>query len=502
MNANNPKSIILMLIEGWGLSPKWSGNAIVAANPTFFQHFWRTYYHLALNTKNNRNMPLSQNREDPFANYYSIATGKTMPNFHAFILEEISAKNMNSSSLFNNSKSHNSAVHLIGSLSKNAEYGDLKIVEEIIRQAKERKIFRLYVHILADNTFADKKSYCERISELEQILSHYDLGEIATICGLSSLKSDELLRQYFNLLLKGIGERYIDTSQAVNRQSKAPELLKPSVLIDNPDALIKDFDTAIFFNHQLDSSKVVINQLIESDSRNIREKPNFIKIFTLVNFPTIFSEKINSLFQINKGKSLAAELKESASSSFFISEAKKSAQFNFYFDANNFTKSAFIQEDSDRNYLSQWRGIITATNTRIVEAITKSQYKLIVGNYSILPHLCQDGGFKDIVHGVTELDNSIAKIAEATLKNNGVLIIASPYGLAEQIDLEYKKSGTISARSTNNPVPLIVVADNSQISDHKNTNPKESINELVSPKKDLTTIHHLLLLLCKESLDL
>lgn len=491
MTTKNEKPIVLMLIEGWGLSANWRGNAIASAKADNFQRFWNSYYHLVLRA----NSPLKLSAvPDPLANYYSISAGENLPDPHSFILDNISKQSDAGARLFRGLAKSNGALHLVGNISKNSEFGDLNVLDALIRLAKEQKIYRLYLHILADDSYKDKKSFLDRITELEQLISQHDLGEIATISGMSVASNENSLRDYIDVLRSRTGGRSIDVSQAVNHCSSHLDKMEPAILTDSKDAFIKDFDTVIFFNHQLDCSKMIINQLLATGSGGQKNKLNFTEIWTLVNFPSIYSDKINCLFPLNTEESLASAISRSKTGSFLISEADRNVALSFYFDASHFTKNAFIQSNGDNGYLSQWRKIINTTNARISDAIDSSQYSLIIGNYSVLPKLCRFGSFDDIVMGVLELDRSMLKLADKVLEQDGILFIASPYGLAEKVELGYKRNG-VPLTSSGGSVPLIIVANNSQVSDFRKNLPKESINELISPRKDLTAIHRLLLLL-------
>ncbi len=42
------KPIVLTILDGWGVSPGWGGNAIEMQNPENFNYLWRNYPHLVL----------------------------------------------------------------------------------------------------------------------------------------------------------------------------------------------------------------------------------------------------------------------------------------------------------------------------------------------------------------------------------------------------------------------------------------------------------------------
>lgn len=493
MSEKTVKPIVLMLIEGWGLSANWRGNAIMSAKAENFQNFWHSYYHLALKTESAKQ---TSERKNPLQNYYMISTGKSIKDQLQFISDNMKERE-SLARLFVHAANHNSSVHLVGSISHKSQFGDFEILKRLITSAKDNKIFRLYIHLLLDDTYHDKNSFLSRIIELEQFISQQDLGEIVSLAGATSLNQDEYLQNYIRLLRKGSGDRYIDIAQAIHHATDPLDKMRPSTLTESKDALVKNFDTVIFFNHQIESSRSIIDRLASADANSRKKSMNFCEIWTLINFPTIFTDRVNFILPINKDESLAVKAKQKNLKSFFISEADRSADLGFYFDTNDFSRSAYIQSEEGKSYLSQWRHIIKSTDVRIINAVNENEYKLIIGNYSALPKICRYGDFNGIVQGIRELDRSIALIAKEVLERDGIFLIVSPYGLVEKADLGYKRDDDFIP-SSDNPVPLIIIANNSQVSSHHQQAINKSLDEIISARKNLTTVHKLLLLLMND----
>src|SRR2546422_911345 len=42
------QSIVLLILDGWGISPSWGGNAISMNNPDIMTVFWNSYPHAIL----------------------------------------------------------------------------------------------------------------------------------------------------------------------------------------------------------------------------------------------------------------------------------------------------------------------------------------------------------------------------------------------------------------------------------------------------------------------
>lgn len=90
-------------------------------------------------------------------------------------------------------------------------------------------------------------------------------------------------------------------------------------------------------------------------------------------------------------------------------------------------------------------------------ALNSEFYDFIAISLPTADQLSLKVDFKKIVKGINYLDNYLKKISDLVLAKDGVLIIVSPFGNAEYTkDLS---TDWLNREATNNPVPLILIAN-------------------------------------------
>lgn len=281
---------------------------------------------------------------------------------------------------------------------------------------------------------------------------------------LESDHSQDKKRPVVLLLIDGFG---IDIFGEVNAISKA----KPKFF----SSLIKDYPIA----------------LLKNDSRDIRKR--YWSLGTgekLENFP-------------NSHTCLSQILAENNLSQLKISSAYNYNLVNLLF--NNYKDEPFIKEERIMNgenkvdIYSDAKEIIKVSQ----KAISENTHDFILISLPILDQLSKKASFKETVKGVKILDDYIKKISQDVLNEDGVLVIMSPFGNAEYTkDLS---TDWLNKEATNNPVPLILVANEFLGKSIGLADPLDDDLSLISPIGDLDiflpTILNILKIKISESLQ-
>ncbi len=211
--------------------------------------------------------------------------------------------------------------------------------------------------------------------------------------------------------------------------------------------------------------------LLKNDSRDIRKR--YWSLGTgekLENFP----QANNCLSQILADNNLK-QIKISSAYSYNL--------VNLLF--NNYKEKKFINEE--RIMIGEKKVDIYNDAKEIVKAsqkaISENVHDLILISLPILDQLSKKASFKEIVKGVKILDDYIKKISQDVLNENGVLVLISPFGNAEYTkDLS---TDWLNKEATNNPVPLILVANEFLGKSIGLADPLDDDLSLISPIGDL-----------------
>jgi 2,3-bisphosphoglycerate-independent phosphoglycerate mutase len=92
-----------------------------------------------------------------------------------------------------------------------------------------------------------------------------------------------------------------------------------------------------------------------------------------------------------------------------------------------------------------------------VKAIESGEYDAIVMNYANADMVGHTGKWKPTIEAVEVVDDCLARLAETTLRANGLLAITADHGNAEE---EIDADGNPVTAHTTNPVPFVLIAKN------------------------------------------
>ena len=87
------------------------------------------------------------------------------------------------------------------------------------------------------------------------------------------------------------------------------------------------------------------------------------------------------------------------------------------------------------------------------ERVLSDKYDVVILNYANCDMVGHTGVFDAAVKAVETVDECVGKLADATLKMNGVILITADHGNADKM---YEADGSPFTAHTTNPVPLIV----------------------------------------------
>jgi 2,3-bisphosphoglycerate-independent phosphoglycerate mutase len=487
----NIKKTVLFSVPGFGLSTGWQANAISAAKTPTFDELWKNYKHFVISSP--YQMTKSHNSWSKALPYRMIDTGKAFVDNKILIDRAISHRlpdeNQMLKDVFLNIVRHRSALHLVGNISKNGEYGDFDHLLHFIRLARKNSLTNVLVHIIADDTFETVQEFGNKIENLEVELKKIGVGEIASITGQNALLCTGNSRLLPELYFENKCKRYLSLEQGLAKQkNRKPAELLP-FMISNKRLAISDFDGIILFNHTLDHLAPLLPYfLTDLPLFSFPKKPKFLQLISLFDFPTVYADHLNSIFKRDSSKTLSGKLNKLKKKQLLICDADKKTFLSYYFcsgDPNikietvDRSKSQF--EDSSAA-ADKYLGIFSA-------AIQSDVYDLISLDLRILAEAALSGEFDMAKDAVEIIDKLLAKMVELQSTENFDIIFISPFGQAEKISAksEDKKD---SGLPTENPVPLIYIGK-AQKQNSKSIN--SIVEEIASNKHDLTLVHQILL---------
>jgi 2,3-bisphosphoglycerate-independent phosphoglycerate mutase len=471
------RPVVLIILDGWGESSETKGNAIKAADKPSFD-FIEKYFPLTLLQASGVAVGLAWGEQgNSEVGHIAMGTGQI---WHQPLIRITLA--IQNGSFFQNptllkaaqhAQKNNSVWHLVGLLGSGSVHSYIDHLYALLEFAKNQHISQVWLHIFTDGRDSPPKESAIAIQNLIERLNWLGTGKIASLIGrfyaMDRDRKWDRTEKAYHLLIKGEGEATTDFVSSIKKQYSqniTDEYMPPIVLSDADGAkpgVIKDNDAVIFFNYREDR----IRQLAYAFNRqNFNEfttkKFNNLFFATLVEYEPDL--KANVIFPpIDVKHSLSKILSDAGLKQFKIAETQKYAHITYFF--NGGTENPFPGEDRklipslDEAYFNKVPEMKAhEIGEEMVQAIQNQSYDFLLANFANADMVGHTGDYAATIKAIEAIDNAVGKIMDATLAQNGVLMITADHGNAEQ--MLNPATGEISTEHTSNPVPFYLIMNN------------------------------------------
>ena len=237
------KKILLLTIDGLGLSYKEEGNAVNKANMPFYKSLFDKYPHSNI-VASGKEVGLPEGQAgNKVVGYKTIAAGQVLKQrssfIHDFMDVDSLATNTELKSAIEQCKKYNSTFHVMGLMSAGGKNANIDDTIKILEFLKSQEI-KVGVDFIADGKDVETKSvlkYIEKINETGV--------PIFTVCGryyaMDEEEKPDRTRIYYDLVRNGIGLKVKEINLALKNcymRNITDEFLPP--IIVEADSNIKD----------------------------------------------------------------------------------------------------------------------------------------------------------------------------------------------------------------------------------------------------------------------
>ena len=457
------KNLVVLILDGWGLSNSESGNAIKMAKTPNFDKYWGSYPHASLTAAGLEiGLPEGQIGTSE-VNHFIIGAGRIvyqdLVRINLAIKDQSFFKNEAFLGAFEQVKKNNSSLHIMGLVSDGGVHSHQEHLYTLLRMAKENGVKNLYFHAFTDGRDVLPNSAIRYVLDLEKYMKELGIGKIASICGRfyamdrdhNWFKTDKA----FALLTEGKGKIYGSAEEAINasyQKGITDEFIEPIFL---GEGIISENDAVIFANFRNDRPKQITERFLKKGPKNLyfttmtQYEPGY-KVY--VAFPPI---KIKNCL----GEVLAnAGIKQLR-----ISETEKFAHVTFFLNC----KEEIPFSGEDRILIPSYTDVKTPAEKpwmrarditeKILEDIQTETHQLIIANICNCDMVGHTGDIPAIIQGVEVIDECLKQIVDLAKENNYDIIITADHGNAEE-KIDPKTQERLTAH-TLNPVPFILISN-------------------------------------------
>lgn len=491
MNKEKKQPVVLVLADGFGLSPNWHGNAIATAGSSHFFDLWQNYRHLVIKSAS------AGGNISPYQAYSELSTGREInsSNDSVRLSKEILANNHQILTIFDSLKRNNGSIHLIGNITKDGQDIELARLIEIIKFAKNNSILGAYIHLIIDDSNENVSMVDDFLNQLEPELNRLDYGQIATISGKNKLTKNNF-RNIFRTVYLNQGKTFLSAKQIFSSlKTKKPAELDPAVIKSRKNQWVSNFDLLFFFTTIDDKlSKLLREMILQNNSNSRPGYPSFLEFFAIAEFPFDLQNEINFVFYKDPTHYLSNLLHAQGKTEAVITDQLNLANINYYFLGGG----KFVDTEVVETSLDPQTNKSTSTTKEItkiaISQISKNTHDLIIINFPSLYRFCLEHSFDNCVKEVKLLDEMIGAIAGAVLASGGTLLFCPTFGGAESIETKSKTLTSIPKDQKSAILPFIMVSAATKLQTKLNL-----FHEILQSQTDLASVNEVLkIILLKE----
>ncbi len=462
------KFITLIILDGFGYSPRREGNAIALADTPFWDYLWSTYPKgLLIASGEAVGLPAGQMGNSEVG-HMNIGAGRIVYQDIVRISKSIRNgeffENPVINRVFERARESGGKVHLVGLLSDGGVHSHIEHLFALIDLA-EKKGVKACIHAILDGRDTPPKSAEKYIKELAERIESSSGIRIATLGGryyyMDRDKRWDRTEKAYNAMVLGEGVREDDPLKALKDaygRGETDEFVLPTVI--SPDCLIDERDSVFFFNFRADRMRQIVSAIGVKDFKGFERKgkiPEYVATMTLYDeeFP------FDVAFPPQKLKNVLGEvISDSGFKQLRIAETEKYAHVTYFLNGGR--EEPFPGEDriivpSPKVATYDLKPEMSAfeVTDRVVERINTKEYSLIVLNFANPDMVGHTGNLQAAIRAIEAVDRCLKRVVKETLKNGGACIITADHGNAEQ--MVYPDTGKPCTTHTTNPVPFVYV---------------------------------------------
>lgn len=475
MQSKSYKPVVLIILDGFGISPDKIGSPWEIVERKTFHEIEKFYPFTAIQASGIAVGLAWGEAGNSEVGHLTIGAGKIIYNYLPKISTAINDGSFFKNEVFLRAIEHvknplaggDSALHLSGLFSSGTVHAYFEHLYALLDLAKQNEIKNVYLHLYTDGKDAYKKEGVKFYEKFEKYLGeNYPDAKIASIIGRNySMDRDnnwDKTARAYNLFVNGEGEEFESASKYIGSNYEK-EIFDPLVepgVIKNKEFRIKNNDSLIFFNFREDSMRQITKAFISKDFPYFpRKKFDNLLVVTMTdydkNFPCLTAFKSAEVEE-----PLAKIIAENGLKQLHVAESEKYAHVTYFLNGGRETQFEGEERILVKSPETPSYALMPEMSAeKVAEALLDNleKYDFIVVNFANADMVGHTGKFEPTAKAIETIDRCLGKIIPAVLKINGVMVITSDHGNAEE--KIYKITGEEKSKHSINPVPLYLIAN-------------------------------------------
>jgi 2,3-bisphosphoglycerate-independent phosphoglycerate mutase len=489
-----PGPVLVIVMDGYGLSQLDVGNAIAAARKPTLDRLFAEFPHISLRAHGTAvGMPSDDDMGNSEVGHNAIGAGQVYSQGAALVANAIADGSIWQGQAWQQivagAKAGRGVIHFIGLFSDGNVHSHIDHLKAMVVQAKLEGVKIVRIHALLDGRDVPETSALDYVVPFEAFLA--GLGSdgfdarIASGGGRQAITMDRydanwpMVEKGWKTHVLGQGPQFANATAAVNglRASHPGTIdqdLPEFVIAEHgqPIGTIEDGDSVVFYNFRGDRAIEITRAFVEPDfSRFERVRSPQVTYAGMLQYDGDLQLPKRFLVTPPAIRDTSGEwFSKAGLSQFACSETQKFGHVTYFWNGNRSSKfegETWQEVPSDVVPFEQrpWMKSAEIADAMIA-ALQSGQYQLLRCNFANGDMVGHTGNFRAATMAVEAVDLALARLLPAIEAAGGVALITADHGNAEEMfELDKKTQqpvlnpdGSYKAKTahTLDPVPLIL----------------------------------------------
>lgn len=478
MTKSRSKKLLTIVLDGWGVTNRYSGNAIAVAQTPYYDYLRNTYPQSVIEASGEAvGLPDGQMGTSE-VNHMTIGAGKVLYQDLVRISNKIKEGSFFDNAAFvkafNHVKKHGSTLHLKSLIGTGGVHAHQDHLVALVKAAKKHGVTKLYIHAFLDGRDTRPTSATKYLDHLEKELGEIGLGQIASISGrYYAMDRDhnwDRTDKTFDVLIKRSGKKYHSAKEALDeayQKGVTDEYVEPAVVEVGPgeEGAISSNDAVIFVNFRNDRTRQLTERFLEKGPANLQ-------YVTMTEYKPEYQVDVAYPLE-DPGSTIGSVISQAGLKQLRVTETEKFPHMTFFLNC----KREAAYEGEDRMMFDSYSDIKTHDEKPYMRTPDIANYLegvLKQGlHHAIFVNLCNadmvghTGNIPAAIEGVETIDRALKLIVETAKKSGYQVIITADHGNAEEMK-DKETSAPLSAHTTN-LVPFIYIGDHTKLTHYVGT---------------------------------
>lgn len=466
------KKVILMILDGWGITQDPKVSAIYNAKTPFINSLYDKFPHAELRTDGEHvGLPEGQMGNSEVG-HMNLGAGRIVYQNLAKINKAVEdgslAQEQALLAAFEYAKTNGKNIHFAGLVSNGGIHSHINHLKALLSAAADQGLDNVYLHAFTDGRDCDPKSGKFFIEDIQKHMQA-TTGTLASITGryyaMDRDKRWERIQLAYEAMCAGKGTKSTHALDSIAQSYEAgitDEFIKPIVMVDQqeqPVATIKEDDVVIFFNFRTDRGRQLTEALSQKDFSDFQMKKLPLYYVTLTNYDDNF-EQIHVVYDSKNIVNTLGEVLEAADKKQIrIAETEKYPHVTFFFSGgreSEFNGEKRLLCPSPKVATYDLKPEMSAYEIRdaIVPELHNKEVDFVCLNFANGDMVGHTGVFEAAVKACEAVDHCVNDVVTTALDNDYTTILIADHGNCETM---INPDGSPHTAHTTNPVPMILI---------------------------------------------